>query len=110
MFITDTVAGGGRATPITCMGINAAGTQLHRPLGRPGHRHRRHHHDRCRDADITTGTIGGWIKIERQNAADNTWHDITVEMLNYGIGDVNDGGATCGDPTSTLNVSSTTRP
>jgi hypothetical protein len=44
-------------------------------------------------------TLGGWIKIERQNAADSTWHDITVEMLNYGIGDVNDGGATCGDPT-----------
>jgi hypothetical protein len=33
----------------------------------------------------TTSLIGGYIKIERQNAADGSWHDITAEILGYGI-------------------------
>jgi Tfp pilus assembly protein PilX len=28
-----------------------------------------------------TSVLGGFIKIERQNAADSTWHDITAEIL-----------------------------
>jgi hypothetical protein len=33
-----------------------------------------------------TSLIGGFIKIERLNASDSTWHDITAEILGYGIG------------------------
>ncbi len=49
------------------------------------------------------GTIGGFIKIDRQNA-DSTWTDVTMEILNLGIGANNLGGAFCGgaatwDPT-----------
>ncbi len=82
-FITNTAAGGGLATPFTCMGINAAGTQLTGCSGVP---------TTNSGAIITTGaatpigtgTIGGWIKIEKANAA-GVWFDITQEMLNYGI-------------------------
>mgnify|MGYP001208106670 CR=1 FL=1 len=45
-----------------------------------------------------TGTIGGYIKIDRQNA-DNTWTDVTMEILNLGFGAPNSGGTVCGDPT-----------
>ena len=54
-----------------------------------------------------TGTIGGFLKIERQ-AANGTWTDVTMEILNYGIagpnlvigaGGANAGGAACADPT-----------
>ena len=48
-------------------------------------------------------TIGGFIKIDRQNA-DSTWTDVTMEILNLGIGANNLAGAFCGgaatwDPT-----------
>ena len=49
-----------------------------------------------------TGTIGGFLKVERQNA-DTTWTDVTMEILNYGIADRNlidsGDGTVCGDPT-----------
>lgn len=45
-----------------------------------------------------TGTIGGFIKIERGNV-DGTWTDVTMEILNYGIAGPNLAGAPCGDPT-----------
>jgi hypothetical protein len=45
-----------------------------------------------------TGTIGGYLKIERGNA-DGSWTDVTMEILNYGIGGPNLAGAACGDPT-----------
>jgi hypothetical protein len=45
-----------------------------------------------------TGTIGGFIKIERQSAA-GVWNDVTMEILNYGIGGANLVGRACGDPT-----------
>ena len=54
-----------------------------------------------------TGTIGGFIKIERQDP-NGTWNDVTMEILNYGIGGpnlrlgaggANAGGAACADPT-----------
>ena len=54
-----------------------------------------------------TGTIGGFIKVERQ-ATDGTWNDVTMEILNYGIaapnlvlgaGGANAGGTACADPT-----------
>ena len=35
-----------------------------------------------------TGTIGGYIKIDRGNS-DGTWTDVTMEILNYGIGGPN---------------------
>ncbi len=37
-----------------------------------------------RDNNLNTPLIGGYIKIERQNA-NNTWHDVTLEILNLGI-------------------------
>lgn len=45
-----------------------------------------------------TGTIGGYIKIEKQDNAGN-WTDVTMEILNLGIGAPNSGGAICADPT-----------
>ncbi len=45
-----------------------------------------------------TGTIGGYIKIERQDGT-GAWTDVTMEILNYGIGDRNASGFDCGDPT-----------
>jgi hypothetical protein len=49
------------------------------------------------------GLLGGFIKIDRQNP-DSSWTDVTLEILNYGIGANNLGGAFCGgaatwDPT-----------
>jgi Tfp pilus assembly protein PilX len=52
---------------------------------------------------LNNPTIGGFIKIERQDA-DGSWHDVTMEILNYGIGGPNLDGFACGggapaDPT-----------
>ena len=44
------------------------------------------------------GTIGGFIKIEQQDTL-GVWRDITMQILNYGIGDVNSDGIICADPT-----------
>jgi hypothetical protein len=43
-------------------------------------------------------TIGGFIKIERQDPAGN-WQDVTMEILNWGIAGGNLSGKACGDPT-----------
>lgn len=45
-----------------------------------------------------TGTIGGYLKIERGNA-DGSYTDVTMEILNHGIGGPNLAGTGCGDPT-----------
>lgn len=45
-----------------------------------------------------TSTIGGFIKIEMQDNA-NVWTDVTMEILNYGIGGPNLAGQICDDPT-----------
>ena len=47
-----------------------------------------------------TSTIGGYIKIELKRN-DNTYVDVTMEILNYGIGGPNlaPAGALCADPT-----------
>jgi hypothetical protein len=47
---------------------------------------------------LNTSTIGGFIKIERQDA-NGVWWDVTMEILNYGIGGRNLAGFGCGDPT-----------
>ena len=39
-------------------------------------------------SDAGISTIGGFIKMDRQNV-DGTWTDVTQEILNYGIGDTN---------------------
>ena len=44
------------------------------------------------------GLIGGYIKIEKQNAA-GVWSDVTMEILNLGIGAPNQEGIICQDPT-----------
>ncbi len=46
----------------------------------------------------TAGRIGGYIKIEYQDN-NSVWRDITMEILNYGIGGPNHGGTICADPT-----------
>jgi hypothetical protein len=46
------------------------------------------------------GVIGGYIKVEKQNAS-GTWSDVTTEILNLGIGAPNQDGFACGDPTPT---------
>ena len=45
-----------------------------------------------------TALIDGFIKVERQNAA-GVWTDVTIEILNLGIGAPNSEGTICGDPT-----------
>jgi hypothetical protein len=54
-------------------------------------------------SDPGVGTLGGYIKIERQNTnstiAAPSWTDVTLEILNYGIGDINTTGSICADPT-----------
>ena len=54
-----------------------------------------------------TGTIGGFIKIEMQTGA-GAWQDVTMEILNYGIGAPNQAGAICnpvaGNPDPTPNA------
>lgn len=49
-------------------------------------------------ANQDTGTIGGYIKIEKQDSAGN-WTDVTMELLNLGIGGPNLEGTICSDPT-----------
>src|SRR6185295_6282188 len=74
----------GKSTAVTCLNNNAAFTQFLNCTGVPA---------TVNNSTITTSyvspqntdTIGGWIKIERQDA-DSTWHDVTMEILNYGIG------------------------
>ena len=57
------------------------------------------------NAPVTVGsltdamsTIGGFIKIEMQ-VTPGVWRDVTMEVLNYGIGGRNLTGRTCNDPT-----------
>jgi hypothetical protein len=47
---------------------------------------------------LNKGLIGGYIKIEKQTTA-GAWSDVTMEILNLGIGDANQEGYACGDPT-----------
>ncbi len=49
-------------------------------------------------ANQNTGTIGGYIKIEKQDV-NGVWTDVTMEILNLGIGARNSGGVVCADPT-----------
>ncbi len=44
------------------------------------------------------GTVGGFIKIEKQNTA-GVWTDVTMDILNWGIGGRNLSGTLCTDPT-----------
>lgn len=48
--------------------------------------------------DGNRSTIGGFIKIERQNAA-GVWSDVTLELLNLGFAGPNLQGNQCADPT-----------
>jgi hypothetical protein len=97
-FINDVGAGGtGVSYLVTCSGITTA-TQFTNCTGLPNSQIKA-------GATITSSylsnlndpTIGGWIKIERQDA-DSSWHDVTMEILNYGIGAPNVDGFGCGDP------------
>ncbi len=49
-------------------------------------------------SSVNTGTIGGYLKIEKQDV-NGVWTDVTMEILNYGIGAPNIGGTACADPT-----------
>jgi hypothetical protein len=51
-------------------------------------------------AAANTSLLGGYLKVERQNA-DQTWTDVTIEILNLGIGAPNSDGTICADPTPT---------
>ena len=44
-----------------------------------------------------TGTIGGFLKIELQDT-NKVWRDVTMEILNFGIGATNLAGTACADP------------
>lgn len=49
-------------------------------------------------SSVGTGTLGGFLKVERQGT-DGTWTDVTMELLNYGIGGPNLSGCAVADPT-----------
>lgn len=49
-------------------------------------------------SNATTSLVGGFLKIEMQEA-DGDWVDVTMQILNYGIGAPNVGGQLCADPT-----------
>ncbi len=101
---TATVAGA--AVPVTCEGYTDV------PITNGGSTFRRFLNCRgltaapATNSPITTsalqaqntGTIGGYIKVEMQDNGGN-WTDVTMEILNLGIGDRNSGGTDCGDPT-----------
>jgi hypothetical protein len=95
-WINDVGAGGtGVSTLVTCTGASAI--QFSGCTGVPA---------TSNNATITTsylstqntGTIGGFIKIEKQDTL-GVWTDVTMEILNYGIGGPNLAGFSCGDPT-----------
>src|SRR5262249_17892372 len=48
--------------------------------------------------NVNTGTIGGWIKNEKQDT-NGVWSDVTQTILNYGFGAPNLDGMGCSDPT-----------
>jgi hypothetical protein len=48
-------------------------------------------------SNAQTGTIGGFLKIELQDT-NKVWRDVTMEILNYGIGAPNLDGTRCADP------------
>jgi Tfp pilus assembly protein PilX len=93
--------GNARSTLVTCTGASAA--QFTGCTGVPA---------TAAGATVTssyastlnTPTIAGFIKIERQDP-NGAWWDVTMEILNYGIGGPNLNqagvlaGAACGDPT-----------
>jgi len=57
--------------------------------------------DKVQNFSITpvgVSPIGGFIKIERLNASDSTWHDITPEILAYGIAAPAEYGSCAGTP------------
>jgi Tfp pilus assembly protein PilX len=95
-FIIDNT---GKSVPVTCTDNNAIFTQFQGCTGVPA---------TAAGTTITTSyllaqnaaTLDGWIKIDRQDA-DGTWHDVTMEILNFGIGapNLNTGAALCADPT-----------
>ncbi len=116
MNVTD-AALGNTAVPVTCQGYrsrqsgsannrfynckgrglthNAAGTNLTSGAVASGLRI-----TTSAQANQNTGTIGGYIKIEQQTSnAMAPWVDVTMEILNLGIGAPNSGGAICDDPT-----------
>jgi hypothetical protein len=84
-FYINDVFGSGLSTPVTCSGATAA--SFTGCTGVPALNN---------NATITlsyatprdTGTIGGFIKIEKASAA-GVWTDVTQEILNYGIGGPN---------------------
>ncbi len=49
-------------------------------------------------SNVDTGLIGGFIKIEKQSTT-GVWTDVTMQILNHGIGGPNLSGAICADPT-----------
>jgi hypothetical protein len=49
-------------------------------------------------APQNSGLIGGFIKIEKQDAG-GVWSDVTMEILNLGIGGRNSEGTICNEPT-----------
>jgi hypothetical protein len=100
-FLTD-VNGDSTATAVTCAGAsatqftNCVGTA---PFGVPATSlgatiTTSYLQNQAVNGTATGSTIGGYIKIERQDAT-FAWHDVTTEILNYGIGGPNLDGATC---------------
>ena len=76
-FFTNCTTNNGAATPALTAGWTVTNNSL---------------------AQAQLSTIGGFIKIEQQNAA-GVWTDITMQILNYGIGARNKDGVICADPT-----------
>ncbi len=88
---------GALSVPVTCTGYNAVpaftgcvGLAANPPAGRIVSTHAL--------APQNSGLIGGFIKIEKQDAG-GVWSDVTMEILNLGIGGRNSEGTLCNEPT-----------
>jgi hypothetical protein len=82
----------------TCSGYNTVGSQPNRFTGCNVSQQINNNSWMTASAALSdegTGTIGGFIKIERQGPA-GTWTDVTMEILNYGISGTNLAGKSCG--------------
>ena len=71
---------------VTCLGYDAVPAQFTNCIGLAAAPANNRRITTFAMSPQDTSVIGGFIKIERLNASDSTWHDITAEILGYGIG------------------------
>jgi hypothetical protein len=84
---------------VTCAGLQVATPQLQNCAGVTAAANTGNAINTSALSSANTGTIGGYIKIEKADG-NGVWTDVTLEILNYGIGAPNLGPVSqvCADP------------